>query len=95
MWQQVLKNDNFEIFINNFKISVMIFRTFDNREVNLKINNKVEKSIEAEIETVSISRIFILSFDNLTLMFEKIVEIVRVIHQSASAEKEKKLNLKK
>ena len=72
----------------------MIFRTFDNREVNFKINNEVEELIEAKIETVSISRIFILSFDNSILMFEKIVEVVRVAHQSVSIKKKKKLNLK-
>ena len=36
----MLKNDNFEIFIKNFKISVMNFQTFDNREINFEINNK-------------------------------------------------------
>ena len=71
MWQQILKNDNFEILIKNFKISVMIFRTFDNREVNLEIDNKIEESIKTEIETISISKIFILSFDNLILIFKK------------------------
>ena len=95
MWQQILKNDNFEILIENFKISVMIFRTFDNREINFEINNEVEESIEAEVETISISKIFISSFNNSTLMFEKIVEAARVAHQSTSIEKEKKLNLKK
>ena len=95
MWQQILKNNNFEIFIKNFKIFVMILQTFDNREINLKIDNKIEKSIETEIETISISKIFISSFDNSVLMFKKIVEIIRVVHQSASVEKEKKLNLKK
>ena len=95
MWQQVLKNDNFEILIKNFKISVMIFRTFDSREINLEINNEVEESIETKVETISVSRIFILSFDNLILMFEKIVEAVRAAHQPASIKKEKKLNLKK
>ena len=93
MWQQVLKDDNFEIFIKNFKISVMIFRTFDSREVNFEIDNEVEESIEAEIETVLILRIFILSFDNSTLMFEKIIEVACVAHQSASVEKKKELNL--
>ena len=73
----------------------MIFRTFDNREINFKIDNEVEKSIKTKIETISISRIFILNFDNLTLMFKKIVEAVRVAHQSILIEKEKKLNLEK
>ena len=95
MWQQILKNDNFEIFIENFKISVMIFRAFDSREINLKIDNEVEKLIETENETVSISRIFISSFDNLILMFKKIVKAARAVHQSVSTEKKKKLNLKK
>ena len=58
----------------------MIFRTFDNREINFKINNKIEKLIEAEVETISISKIFISSFDNLILMFKKIVEIACVVH---------------
>ena len=73
----------------------MTFWTFDNREVNLEIDNKIKKSIKAEIETTLISKIFILSFDNLILMFEKIVEAARAAHQSASIEKKKKLNLKK
>ena len=73
----------------------MIFRAFDNRKVSSEIDNKVEKSIETEIETTLISRISILNFDNSVLMFKKIVEVVRVVHQSASAEKEKELNLKK
>ena len=94
MWQQILKNDNFEIFIKNFKISVMIFRTFDSRKINFEINNEIEKSIETKIETVLISRISILNFDNLILMLKKIVKAARVAHQSASTEKEKKLNLK-
>ena len=72
----------------------MILRTFDSREVNFEINNKIKKSIEAEVGTTSISRIFISSFDNSILMFEKIVETVRVAHQSVSVKK-KKLNLKK
>ena len=71
-----------------------MFRTFDSREVNFEIDNEVEKLIKAKIETISILKIFISSFDNSTLMFEKIVETVCVVHQSASAEKEKKLNLK-
>ena len=95
MWQQVLKNDNFEISIKNFKISVMIFRTFDSREVSLEIDNEVEKSIEAKVETVSISKIFISSFDNSVLMLEKIVEAARAAHQSTSTKKKKELNLKK
>ena len=73
----------------------MILRTFDNREINFEIDNKIEKSIEAEDETILISRIFISSFDNSTLMFKEIVEAVCVVHQSISAEKKKKLNLKK
>ena len=80
MWQQILKNDNFEIFIKNFKISVMIFWAFDSREINFKIDNEIEKLIEAKVETVSISRISTLSFNNSILMFKKIVEIVRVAH---------------
>ena len=72
----------------------MIFRTFDNREINFEIDNKIKKSIETEVETILISKIFISSFDNSVLMFEEIVEVVRVIHQSISVEKEKKLNLK-
>ena len=95
MWQQVLKNDNFEIFIKNFKISVMILRTFDSREINPEIDNEIEESIKTEIETTSVSRISILSFDNSTLMFKEIVEAVRAVHQSASVEEEKELNLKK
>ena len=79
-----MKNDNFEIFIKNFKIFVMIFRTFDNREINFEIDNEVEESIEAEIETASISKIFISNFNNSTLMFKKIVEAVRAVHQSTS-----------
>ena len=90
-----MKNDNFEILIKNFKIFVMILWTFDNREINFEIDNKVEKSIETKDETVSISKIFILNFDNSILMFKKIVEIARAAHQSTSIEKEKKLNLKK
>ena len=73
----------------------MILRTFDNREVNFEIDNEIKKSIEAEVETISISKIFISSFDNSILMFEEIVEVARAVHQSISAEKEKKLNLKK
>ena len=73
----------------------MIFRTFDNREINFEIDNKIKESIEAEVETISISKIFISSFDNLTLMFKEIVEAVCVIHQSTSIEKEKELDLKK
>ena len=95
MWQQVLKNDNFEIFIKNFKISVMILRAFDSREISLEIDNKVEKLIEAEDETISVSRIFILSFDNSALMFQEIVEVARAVHQSVSVEKEKELDLEK
>ena len=95
MWQQVLKNDNFEIFIENFKISVMTFRTFDNREVSFEIDSEVEKSIEAKVETASVSRISTSSFDNSTLMLKEIVEAVRAAHQSVSAEKEKELDLKK
>ena len=95
MWQQVLKNDNFEILIKNFKISVITFRTFDSREVSFEIDNKIEELIEAEIETVSVSRIFTSSFDNSTLIFKEIVEAARAAHQSISAEKEKELNLKK
>ena len=94
MWQQILKNDNFEIFIKNFKISVMIFRTFDSREVNFEINNEIEELIKAEVEIISISKIFISNFDNLILMFEKIVEAARAAHQSISIKKEKELNLK-
>ena len=73
----------------------MIFRTFDNREINFKIDNKVEKSIKIKVETTSISRISTSSFNNSILMFEKIVEAVRAVHQSTSIEKEKELNLKK
>ena len=58
----------------------MILRTFDSREINSEINNKIEKSIETEIETTSILRIFISNFDNLILMFEKIVEAVHAVH---------------
>ena len=58
----------------------MIFRTFDNREINFKIDNKIEELIEAEIEIISILKIFILNFDNLILMFKKIVEIAYVAH---------------
>ena len=72
----------------------MTFRTFDSREVNFKIDNKVEESIEAKIEIILILKIFISSSDNSALMFEEIVEIVRAVHQSTSIEK-KKLNLKK
>ena len=94
MWQQVLKNDNFEIFIENFKISVIIFRTFDSREINFEIDNKIEELIEAKIETILISRIFISSFDNLTLMFKKIVEVARAAHQSILIKKKKKIKFK-
>ena len=73
----------------------MIFRTFDNREVNSKIDNKIEESIKVKVKTVSISRIFILNFDNSALMFKEIIKVVYVVHQSISAEKEKELNLKK
>ena len=90
-----MKNDNFEIFIKNFKISVMIFRTFDNREINFEINNIVEESIEAEVEIISILKIFISSFDNSTLMFKEIIEVIYAVHQSTSIEKKKELNLKK
>ena len=68
----------------------MIFRTFDSREINFEIDNKIKELIEAEIETILISRIFILSFDNSILMFKEIVKAVRVVYQSASTEKEKK-----
>ena len=90
-----MKNDNFEIFIKNFKISVITLRTSDNREINFKIDNEIEKSIEAEDETISVSKIFISNFDNSILMFKKIVEAARVAHQSTSIKKKKKLNLKK
>ena len=80
MWQQILKNNNFEIFIKNLKISIITLRAFNSREINFEIKNEIEKLIEAEIETVSISKIFILSFDNSILMFEEIVESVRVVH---------------
>ena len=73
----------------------MILQTFDNREVNFEIDNEIEELIETEIEIISISRIFISNFDNSILMFEEIIEAACIIHQSASAEKEKKLNLKK
>ena len=86
-----IKNNNFEIFIKNFKIFIMIFRTFDNREINFKIDNKIKESIKTKIEIISISRIFISSFDNLILMFKKIVEVVRVVHQSTLTEKKKNL----
>ena len=79
-----MKNDNFEILIKSFKISVMIFRTFDSREINFEIDNKIEKLIETEIETTSILKIFTLSFDNSTLIFKEIVETARVVHQSTS-----------
>ena len=90
-----MKNDNFEIFIKNFKIFVIIFQTFDSREVNFEIDNEVEKLIETEDETILILKIFILSFDNSILMFKEIVEVARVAHQSTLIKKEKKLNLKK
>ena len=72
----------------------MNFRMFDNREINFKIDNEVEESIETKVETTSVSKIFTLSFDNLILMFKKIVEAARVAHQSASIKKKKKLYLK-
>ena len=71
----------------------MIFRKFNNREINLKIDNEIKKLIEAKIETILILKIFILSFDNLILMFKKIVEVVRAAHQSTSIKK-KNLYLK-
>ena len=73
----------------------MIFRAFDNREINSEIDNKIEESIEAEVETVLISKVFISSFNNLILIFEEIVEVAFVVHQSISTEKKKELNLKK
>ena len=80
MWQQILKNNNFEIFIKKFKISIIIFRTFDNREINFKIDNEIKKLIEAEIETILILNIFTLNFDNLILIFEEIIKIIRVVY---------------
>ena len=73
----------------------MIFRTFDNREVSLEIDNEIKELIKAKNETILISKIFISNFDNSILMLEEIVEVVRAAHQSASTEKKKKLNLKK
>ena len=71
----------------------MIFRTFDSREINLEINHEIKKLIKIKVEIISISRIFMLSFDNSILMFKKIVEVVCAAHQSTSIKK--KLNLKK
>ena len=68
---------------------------FDNREINFKINNEIKESIEAKVKIILILRIFILNFNNSILIFKKIVEIVRVVYQSTSVKKEKKLNLKK
>ena len=67
----------------------MIFRMFDNREVSFEINNEIKKSIEIKDETISISRIFISSFDNSILMFKEIVEVARAVHQSVSIKKKK------
>ena len=67
----------------------MIFRTFNNREINFEIDNKVKKLIEVKIETISILKIFILNFDNSILMFKKIVEVARVVHQSTLIKKKK------
>ena len=67
----------------------MIFRTFDNREVNLEIDNEIEKSIKAKIKTISILRIFTSNFDNSILMFEKIVKAARAAHQTISFKKKK------
>ena len=67
----------------------MIFQTFDNREIIFIINNKIEKSIEIKVKTISILRIFISSSNNLILMFEKIIEVARVVHQSTSIKKKK------
>ena len=75
-----MKNNSFKIYTKNFKISIIIFRAFDNREVNFEIDNKIEKSIGTEIDTISISRIFILSFDNLILMFKEIVQTAHAVH---------------
>ena len=67
----------------------MIFRTFDSREINFKIDNEIEKLIETKNETILISKIFILSFDNSILMFKEIVEVARAVHQSTSIKKKK------
>ena len=95
MWQQVLKDDNFEIPIKNFKISVMTLRAFDSREVNPEIDSEAEKPTETKDETVPVSRISTPSSDNPALMLEEIVEAARAAHQPASAEEEKKLDLEK
>ena len=67
----------------------MIFRTFDNREINFEIDNEIEKSIEAEVETTLILKFFISNFDNSILIFEEIIEVIRVVHQSTSTEEKK------
>ena len=67
----------------------MIFRTFDNREVNFEIDNEIEKSIKVKVETILISKIFILSFDNSIVMFKKIIEVVRAAYQSVSIKKKR------
>ena len=72
----------------------MIFRTFDNREINFEINNEIKESIEAKVETTLISRIFTSNFNNSVLMFKKIVEAARAAHQLISI-KNLNLNLKK
>ena len=68
----------------------MTFRTFDNREINFEIDNEIKKSIEAKVETILISRIFISSFNNSILMFKEIVETARVVYQSTSIKKKVK-----
>ena len=93
MWQQVLKDDNFEIFIENFKIFVMTLRASDSREVSPEIDSEAEEPTEAEDGTAPVSRISTPSSDNPALMLEGIVEAVRAAHQPAPTEEEEELDL--
>ena len=77
MWQQILKNENFEIFVLNIQ-------TFNsNRSFAFEIVEFVFDLLESiilksiTIESILSNRIIILDVDNSVLMLKEIVEVVR------------------
>ena len=77
MWQQILKNENFEIFV----LSIQTFNS--NRAFILEIVEFVFDLFESiiskfiTIESILSNRIIILDVDNSTLMLKEIVKVAR------------------